>query len=104
MSFFFVQLNAWQEEIQSTNGLTAALANRAIRGLTCASLDVIKDGAVVDVAAAFNAHVVHQHPHRLKTMPLALRRCFVHAVKRYLAAKVSCHRYLVTFPQMAITR
>jgi hypothetical protein len=29
-----VQLNAWQEEIQSTNGLLAMNANRAIRGLT----------------------------------------------------------------------
>ena len=87
---FCRQLNAWQEDIQSSNGLIAMNANLAIRGLTCASLQNISINSVLDVTSAFNAHVMDQHPHRLKTMPLTLRQCFVQAVKRYLINKVSC--------------
>ena len=87
---FCRQLNAWQEDIQSSNGLIAMNANLAIRGLTCASLQNISINSVLDVTSAFNAHVMDQHPHRLKTMSLTLRQCFVQAVKRYLINKVSC--------------
>jgi hypothetical protein len=69
--------------------MLATNANLALRGLTCESLFNVVD-VIPDVAAAYNAHVIDRHPHRLKTMPMALRHCFLESVKQYLTKKVCC--------------
>ena len=68
--------------------MLATKANLALRGLTCASLESVSSNVVPDMAAAYKAHVMDQHPNRLKTFPLSLRRCFSNAVKQYLSYKV----------------
>ena len=47
---------------------------------------------IPEIAAAYNSHVMDQHPERLKTLPMTLCKCFVAALKRYLTSKVKLGR------------
>ena len=89
---FNPQLTAWQEDIQSASGLTATKSSLAIRGLTCNSLMNVDVATIPEIAAAYNSHVMDQHPERLKTLPMTLCKCFVAALKRYLTSKVRSGR------------
>ena len=59
----------------------------ALRGLTCADIELVSPFDIVQVMAAYNAIVHADHPHRLKTFPLSLRRCAMKKVRTYLEYK-----------------